>query len=60
MKQMERLKELKSHRNEIEVQRALNTITDSCKNNKGNLLELAVEAARVRATLGEISMQLKR
>ena len=32
MKQMERLKELKSNRNEIEVQRALTTITDSCKN----------------------------
>ena len=60
MKQMERLKELKSHRNEIEVQRALTSITDSCKNNKGNLLELAVEAARVRATLGEISMAVEK
>ena len=60
MKQMERLKELKSHRNEIEVQRALTSITDSCKNNKGNLLELAVEAARVRATLGEISMAIEK
>ena len=60
MKQMERLKELKSKRNEIEVQRALTTITDSCKNNKGNLLELAVEAARVRATLGEISMAIEK
>ena len=60
MKQMERLKELKSKRNEIEVQRALTSITDSCKNNKGNLLELAVEAARVRATLGEISMAIEK
>jgi methylmalonyl-CoA mutase len=60
MKQMERLKELKSQRNEIEVQRALTSITDSCKNNKGNLLELAVEAARVRATLGEISMAIEK
>jgi len=60
MKQMERLKELKSHRNEIEVQRALTSITDSCKNNKGNLLELAVEAARVRATLGEISLAVEK
>ena len=60
MKQMERLKELKSERNEIEVQRALTSITDSCKNNKGNLLELAVEAARVRATLGEISMAIEK
>ena len=59
MKQLERLKELKSKRNEIEVQRALTSITDSCKNNKGNLLELAVEAARVRATLGEISMAIE-
>lgn len=60
IKQMERLKELKSKRNEIEVQRALTSITDCCKNNKGNLLELAVEAARVRATLGEISMAIEK
>ena len=60
MKQMEKLKDLKSQRNEKEVQRVLTSITDSCKNNKGNLLELAVEAARVRATLGEISMAIEK
>jgi methylmalonyl-CoA mutase len=60
MKQMEKLKDLKSQRNEKEVQRALTSITESCKSNKGNLLELAVEAARMRATLGEISMAIEK
>ena len=61
MKQMERLKELKSQRNEIEVQRALTChYRTPAETNKGNLLELAVEAARVRATLGEISMAIEK
>ena len=35
-------------------------ITKHVETNKGNLLELAVEAARVRATLGEISMAIEK
>ena len=60
MKQIERLKELKSQRNEKEVEATLLAITKACETNKENLLELAVEAARVRATLGEISMAIEK
>ncbi|NPA36530.1 MAG: methylmalonyl-CoA mutase [Chlorobi bacterium] len=53
--QIERLKKLKAERNEQEVQKALDAITECVKTKKGNLLELAVDAAKKRATLGEIS-----
>jgi len=53
--QIERLKELKANRDNEAVKKALDAITECVKTKKGNLLELAVEAARVRATLGEIS-----
>ncbi|MDD3196611.1 MAG: methylmalonyl-CoA mutase, partial [Paludibacter sp.] len=53
--QIERLQQLKANRNETEVKKALAAITECARTNEGNLLELAVEAARVRATLGEIS-----
>ena len=54
--QIKRLKELRANRNEADVQRCLDAITESVKTGKGNLLALAVEAAKCRATLGEISM----
>ncbi len=53
--QIKRLKKLKSERNSSDVQNALNAITEACKSGKGNLLELAVDAAKKRASLGEIS-----
>jgi len=53
--QLKRLKKLRSERNEEEVQAVLNKITSIAKSGEGNLLEVAVEAARKRATLGEIS-----
>jgi len=53
--QIERLKQLRANRNEADVQKALAAITECAKTGNGNLLELAVEAARVRASLGEIS-----
>ena len=46
---------MKEGRNQAEVDKALAAITECVKTGKGNLLELAVEAAHVRATLGEIS-----
>ena len=55
LEQIENLKRLKEGRNEAEVQKALEAITRCVETKEGNLLELAVEAARVRATLGEIS-----
>jgi methylmalonyl-CoA mutase len=54
--QLKRLAKLKAHRNNDEVQHALKAITRACETGEGNLLELSIEAARKRATLGEISM----
>ncbi|MDN5349593.1 MAG: methylmalonyl-CoA mutase [Bacteroidales bacterium] len=56
LSQIKRLELLRSQRNEAEVQQALEAITRSCKTGEGNLLELAVDAAAKRASLGEISM----
>lgn len=53
--QIERLKKLRAERNEADVQAALEAITECVKTGKGNLLELAVDAAQKRASLGEIS-----
>lgn len=53
--QIKRLKELRANRDEAAVQKALAAITECVKTKQGNLLELAVEAAKVRASLGEIS-----
>ena len=53
--QIERLNDLKSKRDNAAVKKALDAITECVKTKKGNLLELAVEAAHLRATLGEIS-----
>lgn len=53
--QIMRLHELRATRDEAKVQAALTAITESAKSGKGNLLALAIEAARARATLGEIS-----
>ncbi len=53
--QIVRLKKIKSSRKNNEVRKALDALANSAKTGKGNLLELAIEAARKRATLGEIS-----
>ena len=53
--QIARLKQLRANRDEAAVQAALNAITHAVETKTGNLLALAVEAAKVRATLGEIS-----
>ena len=55
LQQIERLNDLKAHRNEAAVQEALAEITECAKTGNGNLLELSVKAAGLRATLGEIS-----
>jgi len=56
LSQIERLKKLREIRNEAEVQASLEAITKACETGEGNLLELAVDAAKKRASLGEISM----
>ncbi len=54
--QIKRLEKLRAERNNEEVQQVLDAITKACETGEGNLLELAVDAARKRASLGEISM----
>ena len=58
--QIARLKELKAKRNTKDVEEILDKITEASKTGKGNLLELAVDAARKRATLGEISYAMEK
>jgi methylmalonyl-CoA mutase len=53
--QVKRLQQLRSQRNQGDVDIILDKITRSCETGEGNLLELAVEAAKARASLGEIS-----
>ena len=53
--QIKRLQEVKGKRNQTEVEATLERITQAAQSGVGNLLALAVEAARKRATLGEIS-----
>lgn len=53
--QIERLNQLKKERDADKVEAALQAITRSAESGEGNLLELAVDAAEKRATLGEIS-----
>ncbi|WP_264510560.1 methylmalonyl-CoA mutase [Flavobacterium sp. N1719] len=57
--QIERLEQIKATRDTQAVQTALARLTESAKNGGENLLSLAVEAARLRATLGEISDALE-
>tara|TARA_R110002072_G_scaffold55782_1_gene144989 strand:+ start:120 stop:2261 length:2142 start_codon:yes stop_codon:yes gene_type:complete len=58
--QIEKLKALKSRRDSDAVGRALDALTDAGESGKGNLLALAVEAARAHATVGEISLALEK
>ena len=53
--QIKRLKKLRAERNEAECQAALVAITKCAETGQGNLLALAIEAAKKRASLGEIS-----
>ena len=57
--QIERLQQLKATRNSDDVQKSLEALTTAAKNQTENLLDLAVKAARNRATLGEISDALE-
>jgi len=57
--QIERLQQIKATRNSEKVKECLEKLTEAAKNSNDNLLSLAVEAARNRATLGEISDALE-
>ncbi len=58
--QLDKLARLKAERNESAVQHALDALTRSAETGTGNLLEGAVEAARAKATVGEISYALEK
>ena len=58
--QIKRLEKLRAERNNEEVQLALDALTRCAETKEGNLLELAIDAARKRASLGEISSALEK
>jgi methylmalonyl-CoA mutase len=58
--QIQRLQKLRAERDGQKVQAALDALTRCAETGTGNLLALAIEAARVRATLGEISFALEK
>jgi len=57
--QLKKLADLKEKRDSNKVAACLNELSEAAKNDQGNLLALAVDAARERATLGEISKALE-
>ena len=57
--QLEGLQALKKNRDDQAVAAALDALSQCAKSGQGNLLAMAVEAAKVRATLGEISLALE-
>jgi methylmalonyl-CoA mutase len=57
--QLEKLKRLKEERNEGDCQTALAALTEAAKTGDGNVLALAVDAARAKATVGEITMAME-
>lgn len=58
--QIEKLKRLKVERVQAAVEAALNALSQAAASNEGNLLDLAVKAARAKATVGEISDALEK
>ncbi|MDT3737499.1 MAG: methylmalonyl-CoA mutase [Denitratisoma sp.] len=58
--QIARLKKIRAARDGAAVQKALDALTDAAKTGKGNVLDLAVKAVRLRATVGEISDALEK
>ena len=60
LNQINRLKKIKLNRNSENVNESLLNLNKAAKNDTGNLLELAIQAARERATLGEISNALEK
>ncbi|MFH1194959.1 MAG: methylmalonyl-CoA mutase [bacterium] len=60
LSQIKRIQEMKKNRNDNDVKSCLEAITKCAETGDGNLLELSVNAARVRATLGEISYAIEK
>jgi methylmalonyl-CoA mutase len=60
LQQIEKLRKLRANRDEKKVKKTLEHLHEVSENGGGNLLEIAVQAAKERATLGEISDALER
>ena len=58
--QLSKLKALKAKRNDDDVKNALDALQEAAKSGQGNLLDLAIQAIRLRATVGEVSEALER
>ena len=58
--QIKRLEQIRAARNNDDVQKSLDAMTAAAETGEGNLLALAIDAARKRATLGEISFALEK
>lgn len=58
--QIKRLQQLRAERDESQVEHVLNRLTQCAEKKDGNLLQLCIEAARARASLGEISMAMEK
>lgn len=58
--QLARLKKLKDERDQSKVESALKAMSEACESGQGNLLDLAIKAARVRATVGEMSEAMEK
>lgn len=58
--QINRIKQLRAERDTKEVEDKLNAMTKACETGEGNLLALAVEAARAKATVGEMSLAMEK
>jgi len=58
--QLNKLKKLKAERSQADVDSALEAITTACRSQTGNLLELAVQAMELGATVGEVSLAMEK
>ena len=58
--QIERLKNIRASRDSVKVQAALDALTASAESGQGNLLDLSIQAIRLRATVGEVSDALEK
>ena len=60
LSQIARIQEMKANRDSLAVELTLDNLAEAAANGTGNLLELAIECARKRATLGEISSAMEK
>jgi methylmalonyl-CoA mutase len=58
--QIDRLKKIRATRDSAKVQAALDALTASAESGQGNLLDLSIQAIRLRATVGEVSDALEK